>query len=91
MNDHTYFLRSPHDDIAVVRPVGYLDLSTADDLRLALYDATFEPTSRVILELSETSFLDSVSIGVVVGARNHLVEDGGWLRIAGADPRPNAS
>lgn len=48
----------------VVAPVGEIDLATREQLREALRPE--EPAARVVLDLSEVSFMDTSGLGLVV-------------------------
>ncbi len=67
------------DGSSVLIASGELDLVAAPIVRESI--ATLE--GRVILDLSEVTFLDSTTIGVLVGQRNRLVKDGGDLVVRG--------
>lgn len=58
-----------------------VDLSTAPELRSILNDLRAEGHHRVIVDLSGTTFLDSVGVSVLVAAHTRLDDDGGELRI----------
>ena len=53
-----------HDDVAVVRPRGELDLATVGELQRVL-DAAGTP-ARLVLDLSELSFIDSTGLHLLV-------------------------
>jgi anti-sigma B factor antagonist len=75
----------PEPRTAVVTTAGDLDLHTAGDLRQALLDAVEEGAEIVVVDLEGTTFVDSMALGVLVGAMRRLAERGGELRIACAD------
>lgn len=60
----------------VVRPRGELDLQSAPQLRDLIQVVRREHTARVVLDLSEVSFVDSVGLSVVVSAHQRLTDDG---------------
>ena len=47
---------------------GEVDVSNADALRDALDEALAAPKAELTVDLSETSYIDSTGIGVLVGA-----------------------
>lgn len=54
--------------------VGEVDVSCADDLRDALDQCLDEGPASLEVDLSETSYIDSTGIGVLVGAAVHASE-----------------
>ena len=70
----------------VVWPQGELDLDSAADLRLELFGAIEDGATDVLVDLEGTTFIDSMTIGVLLGAVRRLQQRGGELRIACADP-----
>ncbi|MFL6061587.1 MAG: STAS domain-containing protein [Marmoricola sp.] len=79
--------RSEIDGVAVISPVGDFDIATLHLLRAAFDQAVGPATDRVVLDLSRTTFLDSMAIGVVIGLARRVEGQGGWLRLVA--PRPN--
>lgn len=70
----------------VVRPDGELDLDSAADLRHELFGAIEDGATDILVDLEKTTFIDSMTIGVLLGAVRRLQQRGGELRIACADP-----
>jgi anti-sigma B factor antagonist len=74
-------------DLVVVAPSGELDAFTAPELRSELHrlleDAS---TTRLVVDLTAVTFLDSSALGVLVGALRRLRERSGELHIV--QPRP---
>ena len=70
---------------SVISVQGELDLSTAPQLKWVLVDASAEGHNRLIVELSQTSFMDSTALGVLVGVNRGLGVDGS-LTIVCASP-----
>ena len=58
---------SPRRRIAVVQPVGQLDLDTAGALRRALLEA-YEAEKLILADFVRVDFVDSTTVGVLVGA-----------------------
>jgi anti-sigma B factor antagonist len=71
---------------AVLRPEGELDLASASDLRHELFGVIEAGAKTIVVDLETTTFIDSMTIGVLLGAVRRLHEHGGELRIACADP-----
>jgi anti-sigma B factor antagonist len=66
----------------VVRLAGELDLYNSDEVRETLAAVAQQPPDRLVIELSEVSFLDSTMLGVLVEARQKLA--GRPIALAGA-------
>ena len=64
---------------------GEIDLATAPDLKGALGDAIDGGGRRVLVDLSEATFIDSTTLGVLMGAVKRLRPLGGELAIACVD------
>ena len=79
--------RSEHGDTIVLRPVGEFDLSNLDLLRSTFLEAATPETSRIVIDLSGTTFVDSMAIGTMLGVARRANGWGGWVRLVG--PRPN--
>lgn len=75
------------DGEAVVAVRGEIDLVTAPVLWESLVEFVAEP-NRVMLDLSQTEFIDSTGLGVLVRALKRLRHHGGDLVLRA--PRPNA-
>src|SRR4051794_31844094 len=70
----------------VLRVHGELDISTADQLRLAVAPHLATGT-RLALDLSEVTFCDSPGLAVLVGFHKRLVAAGGGLELRAPVPR----
>ncbi|HEV3320303.1 MAG TPA: STAS domain-containing protein [Solirubrobacteraceae bacterium] len=71
---------------SLVSVEGELDLFTAPSLKRALVDALQAGSSRLVVDLSLTTFIDSTTLGVLVGVMRKF-EDG--ARLAIVCTRPN--
>lgn len=67
---HAWFRLRDEQGCAVVVASGEIDLYTSPELREALADAA-QSSDRVILDLTDVTFLDSTGMGVMVGAMHH--------------------
>lgn len=81
---------SVRNGVAVVQIPSELDLSNQDHLRdccRAALDAvrTNGCGPRVVVDLSETTYMDSSALGVFVQVAKQSAAEGGWLRLASAD------
>jgi anti-sigma B factor antagonist len=77
----TYLLHEPTGDPPVIRADGELDMAAAPELREMLAQAIIEGRKRVVLDLSETTFVDSTTIGTLIGAHQRLLQCGGQLEL----------
>ena len=69
----------------VVAVRGEIDLFTAPELKQVLTDVIEQGRRRVVIDLTETTFLDSTALGVLIGAVKRLRTDGGALAIVNVD------
>jgi anti-sigma B factor antagonist len=70
----------------VVTVEGELDLFTAPSLKQMLVDALRAGSSRLVVDLSLVTFIDSTTLGVLVGITRRLEDD---ARMAIVCTRPN--
>ena len=64
---------------------GEIDLFTAPELKKTLQEAIENGATRVVVDLSETTFLDSTALGVLIGAVKRLRSRDGSLVIVNTD------
>jgi anti-sigma B factor antagonist len=72
--------------IAQVSVVGEADLYTAPELKAALAAAIDGGARFVLVDLSKTTFLDSTTLGVLMGGVRRLRPIGGEIAIVCSDP-----
>jgi anti-sigma B factor antagonist len=72
--------------VATVAVAGEVDLYTAPSLKQALADTIDQGGRRVLVDLSRATFIDSTTLGVLMGAVKRLRPAGGELAIACSDP-----
>ena len=73
-------------DRHVVAVRGEIDLFTAPELKQKLTDAIEGGKTRIVVDLSDTTFLDSTALGVLIGAVKRLRSRDGVLTIVNTDP-----
>ncbi len=73
-------------DIAVLHLKGELDSDTASHLRRTLGCLLERPVPRIVVDLSELKFCDSVGLSSFVVGKEVIDARGGWLCFAGANP-----
>lgn len=73
--------------VSVVSAEGEVDVSTAPSLRQRLYE--LPESAKVVVDLSEVTFLDSTGLGVLVAALKRVRESdaGGDLRLVVTRPQ----
>jgi anti-sigma B factor antagonist len=71
---------------AVVAIAGELDVHTAGRVAAKLQDAMADDGCCIVVDLFETSFVDSVGMGILAAAARHLTSNGGTFILAVDDP-----
>jgi anti-sigma B factor antagonist len=74
------------DGVASVAVAGEVDLYTAPALKAAISETIDNGTRSLLVDLSRTTFIDSTTLGVLMGAVKRLRPTGGELAIACSDP-----
>ena len=69
------------EDTHVVSVAGEIDLFTAPDFKQHVATPIDTGVSHVIVDLTQTTFIDSSSLGVLIGAHRRLKLRGGSLTI----------
>lgn len=75
-------VRTTADGIGVVAPHGRLNMVAARQLRETLAGLVADGTARIVVDLAETTFLDSSALGALVAGLKTARQAGGDLRIA---------
>jgi anti-sigma B factor antagonist len=73
------------DDVHVVAVSGEVDLFTAPVFKQRVTAPIAAGLDRVIVDLTETTFIDSSSLGVLIGAHRRLKARGAGLTVAADD------
>ena len=73
--------RRQDDDTHIVAVTGEIDLFTAPDFKQHVSAPIDAGVPHVIVDLSRTTFIDSSSLGVLIGAHRRLKLRGGSLTI----------
>jgi anti-sigma B factor antagonist len=74
------------DGIAVVVPRGRLTMVSARRLRDILNEAVAGGSPRIVVDMAETTFLDSSGLGALIAGLKAARQAGGDLRIARPTP-----
>lgn len=69
----------------VIAVSGEIDIFTAPDLRRAAQEAIEAGANRIVLDLTQTSFLDSTGLGVAIGLAKRVRPLGGDVVIVNVD------
>jgi len=72
------------DGYGVLRPEGRLNMVAAPRLRSAIERMVDDGSTRIVLDLSDVTFIDSSGLGAVIGGLKRARQGGGDLRIARA-------
>ena len=70
----------------VISLAGEVDLYTAPELKQELLNAIDNGAKEVIVDFTDTTFIDSTTLGVLVGGVKRLRPNGGRLSIVCSDP-----
>ena len=70
------------DDTHVIAVAGEVDLFTAPEFKERVMAPIAAGVERVVVDLSDASFIDSSSLGVLIGAHRRLRARGGRLMVA---------
>jgi anti-sigma B factor antagonist len=73
--------RSVDDDTHVVSVTGEIDLFTAPEFKQRVSAPIDAGRKHVIVDLTETTFIDSSSLGVLIGAHRRLLRMQGRLAV----------
>src|SRR5829696_974236 len=74
--------RAAGPDTHVVVVSGEVDLFTAPEFKQRVMRPIAAGVERVVVDLTETTFIDSSSLGVLIGAHRRLKTRGGRLIVA---------
>jgi anti-sigma B factor antagonist len=72
--------------VVVIAVHGQADLHTAPELRNAMTAALDNGAKGLVVDLSEATFIDSMTLGVLLGAVKRLRPSGGKVTIVCVDP-----
>lgn len=81
----TTFDSYQHNNATVLRPAGKLNMVAAPKLRQQIADTVAAGRTRLVVDLSDTGFLDSSGLGALVAGLKACRQAGGDLRIACAN------
>jgi anti-sigma B factor antagonist len=73
-------------DVAVLVIHGQADLHSAPELREQLHGAIDDGAFHVVVDLTDATFVDSMTLGVLLGGVKRLRPQGGQLRVVVTQP-----
>ncbi len=73
------------DDAYVISLAGEVDLYTAPEFKQQLLDVISQGGKNVVVDFSDTTFIDSTTLGVLVGGVKRLRPTGGSLALVCTD------
>lgn len=73
------------DGTYVIALSGEVDLYTAPEFKQQLLEIIGQGAGHVVVDLSETTFIDSTTLGVLVGGVKRLRPEGGQLSLVCSD------
>ena len=73
------------DDLYVISLSGEVDLYTAPEFKQELLDAIGKGAKEVVVDFSSTTFIDSTTLGVLVGGVKRLRTNEGQLSLVCSD------
>ena len=69
------------DGVGVVRLAGEVDLYTAPQLRQSMLGLIDDGAAKVVVDLSDVTFIDSTALGVLIGGVRRLHAAGGAMAL----------
>jgi anti-sigma B factor antagonist len=72
-------------DVYVIALTGEIDLYTAPEFKQQLLEVIGKGGKQVVVDLTDTTFIDSTTLGVLVGGVKRLRPNGGQLSIVCSD------
>lgn len=73
-------------NVAVLHLRGELDADTSSKLRSTLTELLQRPVPRIVVDLTDLKFCDSVGLSAFITAKQVISDRGGWLSFAGPNP-----
>lgn len=74
------------DGVVIVRVVGDLDCYTAPELRSVLLELVADGSNQVVLDVGQSSFIDSTGLSVLVGGVRRFRHEGGNMVLRAPTP-----
>jgi anti-sigma B factor antagonist len=77
---------SRSEDLMIIKLQGEVDLYAAPELKDHVNRAIEAGKTKLVLDLSETTFIDSTTLGILVSGMKRLRPRGGMLAVLCPDP-----
>lgn len=77
------FTITKQDDVTIVAIEGQLIVSNRQDLKQRMLEELEGGARKLLLDFSQTGYIDSSGLGVLVSLSKKIREQGGELRLAG--------
>ncbi len=74
-------------DVAVLALAGEVDVANATQVREAGLKLISDGVKRLVIDLSETEYMDTSGLGTLVGLQKRIKESGGEILLAALQPR----
>jgi len=74
-------------DVAIVKLAGEVDMSQSPSVHQALVEVLEKQPKRLVIDLTEVSYMDSSGVGILVDALRRVRVNGGKVALAGVAPR----
>jgi len=86
MADFPHITKIEHEGAVVLAPIGDFDIASVDLLRETFVDTVGPSASKLVVDLSGTTFLDSMALGTIIGVTKRAKGWGGWVRLVSPQP-----
>lgn len=81
-----FAVHTTEDGVGVVAPKGRLTMTCSRQFKEVLTDLVDSGTTRIVVDMAETTFLDSSGLGALIGGLRSTRQAGGDLRVARPTP-----
>ena len=83
--DFSFSTEKVGNEVHVISLTGEVDLYTAPDFKQELLRVIGERPKHVVVDFTDTTFIDSTTLGVLVGGVKRLRPEGGQLSLVCSD------
>jgi anti-sigma B factor antagonist len=85
VNAFTISDEAVNEQTHVIKVGGEVDINTAPALKQRIVEIIEEDKQHIIVDFSEATFIDSTTLGILVGGVKRLRPSGGWLSLVCTD------